>query len=70
MSIKKIKKHNDDSFIKDIKRCRDVLTYLPETACYVSLKKGEIRKEAELCKIRYYISDKIYVVKRDTMIIL
>lgn len=70
MAMKKIEilKYNDRRFLDDIKRVRDV-GILTERGCFLKVKKKDVFRMAEYTKIDYTISDKIYVVTRDVMII-
>ena len=69
MSIKKIKKHNSQQFLDDLKRVRDVMVITPKSNAYLHVTKKELRKEAETCKISYYITDKIFISVRDVMVV-
>lgn len=68
--LKEIKKYNDENFIADLKRVRDVLVYAQNSGTMFKVCKREVMKEAAIGKIDYYISDKIFVRKRDVMVIL
>ena len=70
MSIKKIKKFNDQKFLDDLKRVRDVMVITNNSNAYLHVSKKELMMEAESCKIVYYISNKIFKVERDTMVII
>jgi hypothetical protein len=69
MSIKKIKKHNDNLFLHDLNRVRDVMVYAPSSNVFLKITKKELRKEAETTKINYHINDKIFVRRREVMVI-
>tara|TARA_R100000541_G_scaffold26952_1_gene36289 strand:- start:263 stop:475 length:213 start_codon:yes stop_codon:yes gene_type:complete len=69
MSIKKIKKHNPQQFLDDLKRVREVMVITPRSNAYLHVAKKELRKEAEEGKIRYYITDKIFRSVRDVMVV-
>ena len=67
--LKEIKKYNDKNFIADLKKVRDVLVYAQSSGTMFKVSKKEVMKEAAVGKIDYYISDKIFVVKRNAMVI-
>ena len=69
MSIKKIKEHNSQQFLDDLKRVRDVMVITPKSNAYLHVSKKELRKEAMEGKIHYYITDKVFRVVRDVMVI-
>ena len=69
MSIKRIKENNDISFLDDLKTATSVMVYAPKTNNYFSIQKKELRLEAEDCKIRYYMTDKIFRVGRIVMVV-
>lgn len=70
MNIRKIKKYNPQTFIDDIKRVRGVMVYAENTNSYYSILKKEVLRDAESSPICYYITDKIFLVKRDVMVII
>lgn len=67
---KKIKQYNDQKFLSDLKRVRDVMVLVPKSNVYLHVSKKELMKEAESSKIAYYITDRIFLVKRDSMVII
>lgn len=69
MSVKKIKQNNEPKLLVDIKRVHDVLVYAERTQSFFKTTKREVLKEAEREEIRYYITDKIFVRKRDVMVV-
>jgi hypothetical protein len=69
MSIKKIKEHNSQQFLDDLKRVRDVMVIMPKSNAYLHVTKQELRKEAMEGKIHYYITDTIFRVVRDVMVV-
>jgi len=69
MSIKKIKVHNSQQFLDDLKRVRDVMVIPVRSKAYLHVSKKELRKEAEEVEIKYYITDKIFISVRDVMVI-
>lgn len=69
MSVKKIKEFNEQKFLDDLKRVRDVLVQPDWTQAYFRVTKKDVKKMAETCEIKYYMTDKIFVVKRDVMVI-
>ena len=70
MSIKKIKEHNSQQFLDDLKRVRDVMVITTKSNAYLHVSKKELRKEAEDGEIRYYITDKIFRSVRDVMVVM
>ena len=70
MSIKKIKEHNSQEFLDDLKRVTECLVITKESNAYLTVMKKQLRKEAEDEKIHYYLSTKIYRVGREVMVIL
>ena len=70
MSIKKIKEHNSQQFLDDLKRVGDVMVITPKSNAYLHVSKKELRKEAEGGKINYYITDKIFRRVRDVMVVM
>jgi len=69
MNTKLIKHQNDSEFLKDIKRCRDVVTLIPRSNFFVRINKNEVIKKAEWSRVFYTIRRDIFVVERDTMVI-
>lgn len=70
MSIKKIKEHNSQKFIDDLKRIREVMVYANTTNTYFQILKKDLIRDAEINTIAYYITDKIFVSKREVMVII
>lgn len=70
MSAKNIKEHGNAQLLLDLKKVRDVLAYTPASSSYLRVAKKDVLKEAESTKIEYYITDKLFVVKRDVIIII
>ena len=69
MSTKKIKKYNSQKFLDDLKSVSEVMVITGKSNAYLHVTKKELRKEAEDCKIEYYITDRIFTVKRDVMVV-
>ena len=69
MKIKEIKKHNGEQFLIDFKKVRAIMTSPATTDEYFYLRKNDVLKNAEKCKISYYLTDEIFLVKRTTMVI-
>lgn len=67
--MKKIRQLNGDQFIKDIKSVREVLVFATENFAYLKVSKREVLREAEDSKILYYLTDNIFVVKRNVMVL-
>jgi protein tyrosine/serine phosphatase len=70
MSIKKIKEHNSQQFLNDLKKVSDVMVITTESNAYLHVSKKELRKEAEKVKINYYMTDKIFRRVRNVMVIM
>ena len=66
----KILKHNDKRFLADLKRVRGVVVFVDHSECFLACRKNELAREAEEAKIEYYISDAIYKVKREVMVVI
>lgn len=69
MSIKKIKEHNPHEFLDDLKRATEVLVITPQSNAYLSVKKKELKLEASQGRIFYYMTNKIYKVRREVMVV-
>ena len=69
MSIKKIKEHNTQQFLDDLKRATEVLVITPQSNAYLSVKKTELKLEAAQGEIFYYMTNKIYKVRRTVMVV-
>ena len=65
MNIKKIKEHNPQSFLEDLKRVREIMVYTGHTNSYYKILKHELLRDAEEKAITYYITDSIFARKRD-----
>lgn len=63
-----ILKYNDRRFLDDIKRVRDV-GMLTEHGHFLRVNKKDVLRMSEYTKIDYTISDEIYAVTRDVMIV-
>lgn len=70
MSIKSIKQHNPQSFLDDLKRVREIMVYVEFTDSYYQILKKEVLKDAESKTITYYITDVVFAVKRDVMVVI
>ena len=70
MNIKKIKEHNPQSFLDDLKRVREIMVYTGHINSYYKILKHELLRDAEEKAITYYITDSIFARKRDVMIII
>ena len=70
MNIKKIKEHNPQSFLDDLKRVREIMVYTGHINSYYKILKHELLRDAEEKAITYYITDSIFVRKRDVMVII
>ena len=70
MRVKEIKKHNPQSFLDDFKRVRDVMVYVECTNSYYQILKKDLLRDAERKTITYYITDSIFVIKRNVMVVI
>jgi hypothetical protein len=70
MDTKKIKENNEPQFLKDLKTVSEVLVYTEKTDEYFKITKGELIRKAERSEVRYYLTDKIFVVKRMSMVVI
>lgn len=69
MSVKKIKEHNGEQFLEDLKSVRDIMVDLEQTNSYFRIKKKDLLEAAQKTEINYYMTDKIFVVKRFVMVV-
>lgn len=60
----------NQQFLKDIKMVRECLVYCLQTNKFFKVRKHELLEASKTSIIKYYITDKIFVVKRNSMIIL
>ena len=44
--------------------------FVDHSECFLACRKNELAREAEEAKIEYYISDAIYKVKREVMVVI
>lgn len=70
MSKKQILKYNSRQFLIDIKRVSEVMIHSDKTMGTFKIRKLDVLKQAEETEIKYYITDKIFVSKRDSMVII
>lgn len=63
-----VKQHNDQAFIKDLKRVREVMVLC--SAGFLCVKKSEVWQAAKEKKIQYIITNEVFIQKRDTMVLL
>lgn len=70
MGIKKVRKKNGQQFIDDLNKVREVMVAPVKTNVFLKTTKKEVIKEAENEKINYYITDQIFKVRRDVMVII
>ena len=68
--MKKIREKNSEQFIKDIKAVREVMVYATANHTYLKVLKKEVLLEAKYKKIQYYLTDTIFVVERNVMVLL
>ena len=70
MKTKLIKKHNPQSFLDDLKRVREVMVYAEYTNSYYQILKKDLLRDAERKAITYYITDTIFIIKRNVMVVI
>ncbi len=70
MSIKKIKKYNSQTFLDDLKRVREIMVYTKHTNSFYKILKKDLLHDAENRVIVYYITDEIFIAKRNVMVII
>lgn len=70
MSIAKVRIHNTQEFLDDLKKVAQVMVIAPKSNAYLGVTKSAVMKEAEEEQIFYYISTKIYKVERPVMVIM
>jgi hypothetical protein len=68
-SRKSILQHNSKQFIQDLKSVREVMVYCEETCVFLKVRKMDILNQAETGFVNYYMTDKIFVFKRLSMVI-
>lgn len=64
---KKIKQHNSQDFLDDLKSATQVMVYATNTRSYLTTSKKELMREAETRKIKYYLTREIFKVGRLVM---
>lgn len=69
MSVRDIRKYNDNDLLIDIKKVSDVMVYSSSTCEYFSTTERELLKRAETTKITYKISDRVFRNRRVVMVI-
>lgn len=67
---KEIIKYNGKQFLKDLNRVSDVMVWAPHTGAWIRTTKREARGVASYKRITYEITDKVFKVKRDVMVII
>lgn len=70
MKTKKIKEHNCQQFLDDLGGVSQVMAFAQVTGDFFTITKRELLKIAEERNIHYYISDTIFVRKRNVMVII
>lgn len=69
-SIKKMRESNEQRFFDDLKMVYEFMVYCHRTNGFFKIRKSEVLKTAETSEIRYYITDKIFVSRRNVMVII
>ena len=67
---KEINEKNGDKFLKDLESVNEVLMYATTSKIFLQVRKFEVKQKAANDKIEYYMTDRIFVNGRITMIIL
>lgn len=70
MRVKEIKKYNPQSFLDDLRRVREVMVYAECTNSYYQILKKDLLGDAERKAITYYITDTIFIIKRNVMVVI
>lgn len=70
MRVKEIKKHNPQSFLDDLRRVREVMVYAECTNSYYQILKKDLLRDTERKAITYYITDTIFIIKRNVMVVI
>ena len=70
MGVKQVLVNNDRQFLVDLKRISECMVISEVSNCYLTVKKSQVLKEANEMEIRYRLTNKIYKVGREVMIIL
>lgn len=69
--VKKVREHNGQQFIDDFRRCRgSIVCYVPATSQFFAVLRMDVWRKALQGKVHYMISQEVYKVKRDTIVIL
>ena len=69
MSIGKIKQHNTQKFLVDLRKVSQVMIYAEKSYTYLTVTKKELCEEAQNTTIRYYLTDEIFKVGRLIMVV-
>src|ERR1044072_7966091 len=70
MKLREVLKNNERKFVDDFKMVREILVFCGRTHSFFKIRKMEVAKTAERSEIRYYITDKIFTVERNSMVII
>lgn len=69
MNTKKVLELNTQQFINDFKRVREIMIQPDLTQEFFKATKKEVWEAAQRSRINYYMSDKVFKVLRDVMVI-
>ena len=65
-----ILRFNNPRLLEDIYKVRDVMVYVEQSNAYLKVRKMDVLQEAEDRNISYRMTDAIFVVKREVMLVL
>lgn len=61
---------DNTEFLKDIGKHYDILVFAPASNYFFKITKKEAKELAKIRKVKYYITDKVYLLKRNVIVIL
>lgn len=70
MRTKEIKKYNPQSFLDDLNRVREVMVYAGCTGSFYQILKKDLLRAAERKTIKYYMTDAIFIITRNVMVVI
>jgi len=70
MGLKKAREYNPPQFFDDLKRVSEVMVYAKCSEVFLKTTKIQVLNMAETNTVEYYITDKIFTIPRDVMVIL
>lgn len=69
MNRKKILENNEPIFLEDLKKVSQIMVFANKSNTYLGVLKKDVTIRAETTEIRYYLTDKIFVVGRLVMVV-